>query len=116
MVSRDHKLSMRKQCELLQLSRSRLSVSRGYHGLAQTQSAFMAAVQQHGCRLLRLGFERGARQVRHAGNPQHRSGQAIYQRRLDRRAGRRRHQNQHGRKRRMARQPDDRTAVAVAEV
>ncbi len=24
MVSRDHKLSMRKQCELLQLSRSRL--------------------------------------------------------------------------------------------
>ena len=43
-------------------------------------------------------------------------GQPIYQRRLDRRAGRRRHQDQHGRKRRMARQSHDRKALAIVEV
>ena len=42
---------------------ARLSVSRGDHGLAQPQSAGLAAIKQHGCRLLRRGFERSVGQA-----------------------------------------------------
>jgi len=61
-------------------------VSRGNYGLAQPKGAGMAALQQHGRRVLRGGAERGIGQSRHAGDIQHRSGKPVHQWRLDRRA------------------------------
>ena len=46
----------------------------------------MAAVEHHGCFLLRRGPERGAVQIRQTGNLQHRSGKPVHQLRLHRRS------------------------------
>ena len=86
---------------------ARLPLSCGNHGLVQPQGDCLAAVQQHGCRLLRGSVERGVGKIWYARDIQHRSGQPVHQWCLDRRVDRGKGQDQYGRKRLLDRQPDD---------
>ena len=57
----------------------------------------MAAVEHHGCRVLRRGVERGAGRTRQARNIQHRPGQPVHRPRLHRRPQGCRDYDLHGR-------------------
>ena len=65
---------------------ARLSVPGRDHGLGDTPCPVLAAVEHHGCRVLRRGSEGGAGPIRQAGDLQHRPGQPVHQPRLHRRA------------------------------
>jgi putative transposase len=93
----------------------RVSVSGGDHGLAQSEGAELAAVEFHGCGLLRRGVEGGIGQIWSARDLQFRSGLAIHQQRIHRGAAGRQGTDLDGRSWSLDRQPDDRKAVAVAE-
>src|SRR3954451_11300234 len=69
------------------------------HGLAQQESAELAAVQYDGRDLLRRGARGSLGPLRSAGDLQQRPGRPVYQHRLHRRAGGRRRPDQHGRQR-----------------
>src|SRR4051794_36572518 len=71
----------------------------GDHGLAQQESAELAAVQYDGRDLLRRGPRGSLGPLRPTGDLQQRPGRPVYQHRLHRRAGGRRRPDQHGRQR-----------------
>ena len=75
--------------------------------VVQPQGVCLAAVKQHGYRLLRGSVERGVGKIWYARDIQHRSGQPVHQWCLDRRVDRGKGQDQYGRKRPLDRQPDD---------
>lgn len=93
----------------------RLPLSRGDHGLGEPGGAGVAAVEHDGHLVLRLGARGGARLLRHPGDLQHRPGQPVHQRRLQRHAGGSRHSHLDGRPRPLDGQRVHRAAVALAQ-
>ena len=93
-----------------------LFVPGGGDGLAQPESAVLAAFQHHGHGFLRHGLGRGLGEIRQARYLQHRPGQPVYQLCFYQRLAGERHSHIHGRARPMAGQRVHRTALALAQV
>jgi len=67
------------------------------HGLGDAPRPVLAALEHHGCLLLRRGAERRAGPLRQPGDLQHRPGKPVHQPRLHRRAQGRGRRDLHGR-------------------